>query len=72
MNRLHRFSDHRYVGRRDTMMVYDCEDDAQLAELQAAVKELSLDEINGLQAFAPDNVAEAKNRGFGLQAPGNL
>lgn len=64
MGRLRRFAYNRYVGRRDQMVVYDCDDDKQLAQLQASAAELSLDERNLLQAFAPDTAVEARNRGF--------
>ena len=67
MSRLRRFSAHRFVGRRDTMVVYDCDDDAHLLALRAAVEELPLERTNLLQAFAPDDVVEAKNRGFDLR-----
>lgn len=64
MGRLRRFQDFRFVGRRDLMLVYDCDDQAQFEELQSSVIASSLDESNRLQAFAPDALAEARNRGF--------
>lgn len=62
MGRLRRFPDHRFVGIRDTMRVYDCDDEAQFAELeeQAATREGT----NLFQTFGPDTQVEARNRGF--------
>lgn len=62
MGRLRRFEDHRYVGTRDTMRVYDCDDEAQFAALEA--RATALDGQNMYQTFGPDTLVEAKNRGF--------
>jgi hypothetical protein len=64
VSRLNRFEDYRFVGARDTMVVYDCEDPDQLADLEARVATDGLLGSNQLQAFAPDTVEEAVNRGF--------
>lgn len=64
MPRLSRFEEHRYVGTRDDMALYDCDDDAMLAMLQNRVAEDELLRRNLLQSFAPDTEAEANNRGF--------
>lgn len=64
MPRLRRFEHHRFVGTRDDMIVYDCDDEHQLTALSARVSEEELMATNGLQTFAPDTVAEARNRGF--------
>lgn len=64
MARLARFEGYRYVGARDTMKVYDCDDDDQLRRLQRRVEVDGLDRRNLLQGFAPDTIAEAANRGF--------
>ena len=64
MGRLRRFPDYRIVGRRDQMVAFDCDDEAQFALLQEAVQSGGLDMKNLLQAFAPDTMVEAKNRGF--------
>lgn len=64
MGRLRRFDHHRFVGLRDTMVVYDADDDAQLAELAGRVDSEALFERNLIQSFAPDTIAEARNRGF--------
>lgn len=64
MGRLRRFDHHRFVGTRDTMTVYDGDDDDEFAELQRRVADDALLDRNHLQAFAPDTLAEARNRGF--------
>lgn len=46
------------------MRVHDCEDPAQLEELE---ERMAIDQLltrNQLQAFSPDTLAEAENRGF--------
>lgn len=69
MGRLRRFADYRFIGRRDQMRVYDCDDPDQFAELELTVRELGLDTRGLLSSFAPDTIAEAHNRGF--RAPGS-
>ncbi len=64
MSRLPRFEDYRYIGVRDGMLVYDCDDPDQFAELERRLAEEDLLERNRLQAFAPDTLDEALNRGF--------
>ncbi len=64
MARLRRFDEHRYVGTRDDMRVYDCDDAAQLAALEERVEADELFDRVLLAAFAPDTLAEARNRGF--------
>jgi hypothetical protein len=64
MSRLKRFEDHRFIGDRRTMIVYDCNDAEQLAVLEALVAEHGLDFRNQLQTFAPDELPEAMNRSF--------
>lgn len=46
------------------MKVYDCDDPAQFESLSGAVSEMNLEGKNLLQAFAPDEILEAANRGF--------
>lgn len=46
------------------MVVYDCDDDAQFAELAIRVEGEDLIGRNQLQAFGPDELHEARNRGF--------
>ncbi|HEY5649959.1 MAG TPA: hypothetical protein VIW46_00815 [Acidimicrobiia bacterium] len=64
MSRIKRFEDHRFIGDRRTMTVYDCDDRGQLAELEALVVEHELWAQNALQTFAPDDLTEAANRSF--------
>ncbi len=64
MARLARFEEHRYIGTRDDMRVYDCDDDAQFAVLSGRVDDEGLMGANLLQTFAPDRLADARNRGF--------
>ena len=64
MTRLRRFEEHRFVGTRDTMVAYDCDDETQFAELTERVSEHRLEERNMLSTFGPDSLAEAANRGF--------
>ena len=62
MSRLPRFDHYRYIGVRDTMKVYDCDDDEQFAALQVMSERML--EANLLQTFGPDTLPEARNRGF--------
>ena len=64
MGRLLRFGENRFVGVRDEMIVYDCDDELQFAALDARVEAESLTARNMLSAIAPDTLAEARNRGF--------
>ena len=64
MARLRRFEHHRYVGTRDNMVVYDCDDPTDLADLERRTKEEDLMGQKLLQTFGPDDLAEARNRGF--------
>lgn len=64
MSRLRRFEEHRYVGTRDDMAVYDCDDEAQFAALEQRAVDDGLLARDLLQAFGPDSLPEARNRGF--------
>ncbi|MGD2060005.1 MAG: hypothetical protein PVF87_04000 [Acidimicrobiia bacterium] len=64
MSRLSRFEEYRYVGTRDDMKVYDCDDAKQFETLQGRVTDEDLVSRTLLQSFAPDTVVEARNRGF--------
>ena len=64
MGRLRRFPHSQIVGRRDRMIAFDCDDEEQFSVLQTAVDEGVLEDRNHLQAFAPDTLVEARNRGF--------
>jgi hypothetical protein len=56
-----RFADYRYLGDKRTQIVYDLDitDDAGLAD---QIDELMRSEQ--FAAFAPDTLAEARNRGY--------
>lgn len=64
MSRLRRFEQHRYIGTRDTMKVYDSDDAKHIATLEARMESDGLFDRNLLQTFAPDELPEARNRGF--------
>jgi hypothetical protein len=64
VSRLARFEEYRFIGTRDSMRFYDCDDDEQFAELSARVAEEDLLGRRLLQTFAPDSLIEARNRSF--------
>jgi len=64
MGRLRRFEHHRFVGTRDDMVVYDCDDEEQFSELGRRVADEDLVAQNLIQTFGPDVLPEARNRGF--------
>jgi hypothetical protein len=64
MGRLPRFDEHRFVGTRDDMVVYDCDSAEEMAGLEQRLGGEELLKQNLLQTFAPDTLAEARNRGF--------
>jgi hypothetical protein len=64
MARLRRFAEHRFVGTRDDMVVYDCDVAEQFESLSRRVE---LEDLVGrlmISTFGPDTLAEARNRGF--------
>lgn len=72
MGRLRRFEDHRFVGTRDDMRVYDCDDEEQFSMLQERAATEDLLGRNLLAAVAPDTLAEARNRGYRPVAQGPI
>ena len=64
MSRLARFDAYRFVGVRDTMRFYDCDDDVQFDALSGRVAEEGLVGRDMVQVFAPDTPVEAMNRGY--------
>ncbi len=64
MSRLSRFEGYRFIGTRDTMRVYDCDDPDQFERLSQRVDDEDMVDRKLLQSFAPDSVDEARNRGF--------
>jgi hypothetical protein len=67
MARLRRFESNRFVGTRDDMIVYDCDDPDQFAMLESRMQAADLVDERRLQAFGPDTLEEARNRGFGAR-----
>lgn len=61
MSRPTRFESFRYLGDKRTQVVYDL-DLVEEAGLQDAIDELMASER--FAAFAPDTLAEARNRGY--------
>jgi len=64
LNRLDRFENFRFVGYRKNMKVYDCDDVEQFEKLSALTNSVDYIKLNLIQSFSPDNIDEAKNRGF--------
>lgn len=64
MSRVKRFEEFRFVGARDTMTVYDTDDADEAEALQARIDSDNLLSSKQLQAFGPDTLEEARNRGF--------
>ncbi len=64
MGRLRRYELHRFLGTRDDMVVYDCDVEDQFAALEKRASEHDLVAKNLIQTFGPDDLAEARNRGF--------
>jgi hypothetical protein len=46
------------------MKVYDCDNEEQFSKLTAIMENLDYIKLNLIQSFSPDNIDEAKNRGF--------
>ena len=46
------------------MKVYDCDNQEEFSELEKLINNKDLIQTNSIQAFAPDTIDEAKNRGF--------
>jgi len=64
LKRLDRFENSRFVGYRKNMKVYDCDNEEQFSKLTAIMENLDYIKLNLIQAFSPDTIDEAKNRGF--------
>ena len=60
MAELQKFPDHRYVGDKRTQLVYDLQADSHTD----AIADLAKSEQ--FICFAPDTLAEARNRGYRL------
>lgn len=64
MVRPRRFEEHRFIGIRDTMTVYDADDPDDLKSLGGLLEDGELLRTNRIQTFGPDTLPEARNRGF--------
>ncbi len=64
MPRLRRFEEHRFIGTRGDMRVYDCDDAEQFGILAARAEGEDLMGQNLISALAPDTLEEGRNRGF--------
>jgi len=64
MGRLRRFEENRFLGTRDDMRVYDCDDPQHFAALDARDQAEDLVGKNLVAAISPDTGTEARNRGF--------
>ena len=58
MGRLRRFADNRFVGLRDDMRVYDCDDEARYELLARRVEEEGLVARALVATFSPDTLAK--------------
>ena len=64
MKRLDRFENSRFVGYRKNIKVYDCDNEEQFEKLTTLTNKVDYIKLNLIQSFSPDNIDEAKNRGF--------
>ncbi|MFL2694206.1 MAG: hypothetical protein ACJ0HM_02530 [Candidatus Actinomarina sp.] len=64
MGRIAKFENYRFLGNRKNMRVYDCDNQEEFAQIENLINDKDLIINNLIQAFAPDNIHEAKNRGF--------
>ncbi len=64
MGRIAKFENYRFLGNRKNMKVYDCDNQDEFAQIENLINDKDLITNNLIQAFAPDNIHEAKNRGF--------
>lgn len=66
MERPSRFEHSRYVGDKRTQLVYDLDEWEDAATVNEFV------DLGVGICFAPDTLAEARNRGYSLARPGRL
>ena len=64
MGRIAKFENYRFLGNRKNMRVYDCDNQDEFAQIENLINDIDLFTHNLIQAFASDNIHEAKNRGF--------
>ena len=61
MGRIAKFENYRFLGNRKNMRVYDCDNQEEFAQIENLINDKDLIINNLIQAFAPDNIYEAKN-----------
>ena len=65
MERLSNFADNRFIGDTRTQEVYDLDESEESESMQVLIDELVENET--FICFAPDALAEARNRGYRLR-----
>ena len=65
MERLPNFADNRFIGDTRTQEVYDLDESEESESMQVLIDELVENET--FICFAPDTLAEARNRGYRLR-----
>ena len=65
MERLSNFADNRFIGDTRTQEVYDLDESEESESMQVLIDELVENET--FSCFAPDTLAEARNRGYRLR-----
>ena len=65
MERLSNFADNRFIGDTRTQEVYDLGESEESESMQVLIDELVENET--FICFAPDTLAEARNRGYRLR-----
>lgn len=63
MPRIRHFDHHRFIGLRDTMLVFDTDDPDQANLAEELVGSGALARL-AVSTFAPDTLVEARNRGY--------
>ncbi len=64
MSKIRRLEEHRFIGTRDDMVVYDTDDPGQEAILETRVVGDDLISATLISTFGPDSIEEARSRGF--------
>ena len=64
MGKIRRLDEHRFVGARNDMVVYDTDDPAQALVIAGRVETEDLINQRLVSTFGPDTLVEARNRGF--------
>lgn len=64
MSKIRRLEEHRFVGARNDMVVYDTDNPAQALVIAERVETEDLINRRLVSTFGPDTLVEAVNRGF--------